>query len=98
MTKLEAIIYAIGKLDEMPREGVVSCVNLHDCSQNFVDGYQICRINILGTNALYLSKKVANDNVGNIMIQIHRDDYDIHQLAVIIDTAYSMHSKRHKDE
>lgn len=98
MTRLEAIIYAIGELDGMPRSGVTSRVDLNKCNQCFEEDYQICRINVLGSNTLYLAKAMPTDNIGNILLQIDRDDFDVHEAAVLIDTAYGMYSKRHKNE
>ena len=98
MTRLEAIIYAIGRLDEMPKEGVTSMVQLSDCHPCFEKGYQISRVNMFKNNNIYLDKADPGAGVDETLMYLDRDAFDIHEAAVLIDNAYGTYLKRHKNE
>lgn len=100
MTRLEAIIYAIGKLDEIPKNSITSAaVQLSDCHSCFEKGYQISRVNVFDNDNIYLDK--TNPDTGcdeATLMYLNRDAFDIHETAVLIDTAYGAYLKRHKNE
>ena len=97
MTRLEAIIYAIGRLDQMPKTGIRSRVMLSECHQCFDPGYQISRVNLFDCDSLYLGIGDPEKNeMDTVILNVIRDSVTIHEAAVLIDTAYGMCSKRHK--
>ncbi len=96
MTRLEAIIYAIGKLDGTPQSGLTNEVELHDCHECFANGYLISRVNI-GKPDIYLEKRNREGELESI-IYVNRNVVDTHTAAVLIEQAYSMYLKRHKNE
>lgn len=101
MTRLEAIIYAIGRLDEMPNDGVItSMVQLSDCHSCFEKGYRISRVNLFSRNCIYLVKgdPEKENSYGETLMYLDRDAFDIHEVAVLIDNAYGTYLKRHKNE
>ncbi len=99
MTRLEAIIYAIGRLDEMPKDSVRSSeVQLSDCHPCFEKGYQISRVNMFNNSNIYLDKADPNTGLDETLMYLDRDAFDIHETAVLIDTAYGTYLKRHKNE
>ena len=100
MTRLEAIIYAIGRLDEMAKDDITSRVQLSDCHSCFEKGYKISRVNIFGRNSIYLIKGDPDEacSYGECLMYVDRDAFDIHEAAVLLDNAYGIYSKRHKNE
>lgn len=100
MTRLEAIIYAIGKLDGMPNDDIRTVVQLSDCHSCFEKGYRISRINVFKRNCIYLIKGEPDEEClnGETLMYLNRDEFDIHEAAALIDMAYGMYLKRHKNE
>ena len=96
MTRLEAIIYAIGKLDGEPMCGMTNEISLHDCHECFEEGYLVERINIR-RESIYLTK-VNNEGGSDAIMYVNRSHMNVHEVAVLIDNAYGMHSKRHKNK
>lgn len=101
MTRLEAIIYAIGKLDGMPKDDDIrSVVQLSDCHSCFEKGYRISRVNMFTKKNIYLIKGKPDDECwdGETLMYLDRDEFDIHEAAALIDMAYGVYLKRHKNE
>lgn len=92
MTKLEAIIYAIGMVNGGKEE--VNKVELHDICTQF-KGYALTKVN----NRNFTSSRIAlydtNGRFEDIMY-LCETEFDPHQMAVIFLNAYEMHAKRYK--
>lgn len=100
MTRLEAFIYAIGRLDELTNDELTSVVQLSDCHSCFEKGYRISRVNMFNRNCIYLVKGKSDEGCryGESLMCLDRDAFDIHEVAVLLDNAYGMYLKRHKNE
>lgn len=99
MTRIEGIIYGIGKLDAQPTGVLVNSVDLDECHESLKKGYQLCKVNILDRNHVDLVRVNPKDGkTRDVIISVNRSQFnDTHDVAELIALAYERYSKRHLD-
>ena len=94
MTKIETIIYAIGKLStNTDKVGDLRKVDLHEINNGFYEGYKLTRVGNSDIS-LYDLRGGHCDQI----VMVPMNSHDPHNMACIFLLAYDMYAKKHKKE